>query len=152
MKGEKTSDHPQTNANLSANQSLRAGLRSELIAVQEGIRNKIELEDRINRDQISVIAGVDQAFTSNNEILSGIVLLDYDTMEPIERKYTAQKVDFPYIPGFLAFREGPAVISAYRELENEPDLLMVDGCGINHPRGAGRSEQFLNQKKAAIRS
>jgi len=51
--------------------------------------------------------------------------------------YSIQAVDFPYIPTFLSFREGRAIVSAYAELPEKPELLMGDGCGINHPRSAG---------------
>jgi len=58
-------------------------------------------------------------------------------MDVLERGHSIEEVDFPYIPTFLSFREGPAIISAFRTLKNKPDLRMVDGCGINHPRRAG---------------
>lgn len=86
--------------------------------------------------ELKTIAGVDQAFLGD-EIISGIVILDYDTMDVMEKTYSIEDVDFPYIPTFLSFREGPAILSAFRSLKMRPDLLMIDGCGINHPRKAG---------------
>jgi len=58
-------------------------------------------------------------------------------MDVVEKKHSIKDVDFPYMPSFLSFREGPAIISAFRSLKTRPDLLMIDGCGINHPRSAG---------------
>ena len=70
-------------------------------------------------------------------MVSGIVTLDYTTMKEKDCVYSIQAVDFPYIPTFLSFREGRAIVSAYAELPEKPELLMGDGCGINHPRSAG---------------
>jgi deoxyribonuclease V len=55
----------------------------------------------------------------------------------VERVFSIDQVIFPYIPTFLSFREGPAIMSAFEKLKNRPDILMVDGAGINHPRRAG---------------
>ncbi|MDY6959451.1 MAG: endonuclease V, partial [Halobacteriota archaeon] len=55
----------------------------------------------------------------------------------IEEVYTVMDVDFPYIPGLLSFREAPSIIEAFGKLKRVPDILMVDGCGLNHPRFAG---------------
>lgn len=49
---------------------------------------------------------------------------------------------FPYIPGLLAFREGPAILAAWEKLQAKPDLLMFDGQGIAHPRGIGIASQM----------
>jgi len=49
---------------------------------------------------------------------------------------------FPYIPGLLSFREGPAVLLAWSKLQNKPELLMFDGQGIAHPRGIGIASQM----------
>jgi deoxyribonuclease V len=49
---------------------------------------------------------------------------------------------FPYIPGLLAFREGPAFLAAWEKLNHQPDLVMFDGQGIAHPRGIGIAAQM----------
>lgn len=105
-----------------------------LIQAQEMVASCALSEDRFG--ELKTIAGVDQAFL-DDKIISGIVILDYDAMDVVEKKHAIQDVDFPYIPSFLSFREGPAIISAFRSLNMRPDLLMIDGCGINHPRSAG---------------
>ena len=105
-----------------------------LIRAQEIVSSRALVEDKFG--ELKKIAGVDQAFL-DDKIISGIVILDYDTMDVVEKKHSIKDVDFPYIPSFLSFREGPAIISAFRSLKTIPDLLMVDGCGINHPRSAG---------------
>ncbi|HIH36352.1 MAG TPA: endonuclease V [Methanocellales archaeon] len=105
-----------------------------LITAQEIVASCALVEDKFG--DLKTIAGVDQAFL-DDKIISGIVILDYGTMDVIEKTYSIKEVEFPYIPSFLSFREGPAIISAFRSLKTRPDLLMVDGCGINHPRSAG---------------
>jgi deoxyribonuclease V len=105
-----------------------------LLEVQRAVAAHACVEDRF--DEIRTIAGVDQAFFDDN-VVSGIVTLDYETMEEKDRAYAIVTTEFPYIPTFLAFREGKAIVSAYRKLPENPELLMIDGCGINHPRYAG---------------
>jgi deoxyribonuclease V len=58
-------------------------------------------------------------------------------MAVIEETYATAKISFPYIPGFLSFREGPAIIKAIRRLKTKPDLILFDGQGIAHPKGMG---------------
>lgn len=108
--------------------------RKDLLNIQKTIASKSEISDQFGK--VEVIGGVDQAFLED-KIISAIVLLNYDSMEQIGSVYTVMDVDFPYIPGFLAFREAPSIIDAFSKLNKKPDMLMVDGCGINHPRFAG---------------
>lgn len=108
--------------------------RNSLLSAQ-----KLAAERAVIRDDftsIRLIAGTDQAF-AGDMMLSGIVVLDYPSLEIVERVFSIEQVIFPYIPTFLSFREGPAIMSAFEKLKNRPDILMVDGAGINHPRRAG---------------
>jgi len=110
-----------------------------MLDVQRIIASHACAEDRFNElNGIKTIAGVSQAFICN-KIISAIITLDYGTLDVKERAHAIETEDFPYIPTFLAFREGKAIISAYRRLppDERPDLLMFDRCGINHPRFAG---------------
>ena len=108
--------------------------RNNLIQIQSEIASSIIHEDDF--EPLNIIGGSDCAFL-DDLIICGIVLLDYNTMDVIEKSYFTQKVRFPYIPTFLSFREGGAIVSALFKLEKIPDLLMFDGCGINHPRRVG---------------
>lgn len=107
---------------------------SSLLRAQEIVRQRAVLHN--DHAVPHLVAGVDQAFTGDT-IISGIVVVDYESIDVVEEVYFKSTVDYPYIPTFLSFREGPAITSAYGKLQHTPDILMVDGCGINHPRGAG---------------
>ena len=87
------------------------------------------------------IAGVDQAFANGN-VISGIVVCSYKDLNLIEKKYAVVKAKFPYISGFLSYRESPAIIEAFNQLENKPDILIVDGNGILHPRRIGMASHL----------
>lgn len=63
-------------------------------------------------------------------------------MEVIGREHVVQKVRLPYIPTYLSFREGCAMASAFEKLERKPDVLIMDSCGINHPRKSGMASYF----------
>ncbi len=105
-----------------------------LLRAQEIVRQRAVLHN--NHAAPRFVAGVDQAFMGD-VIISGIVVIDYESLDVIEEVYHTGTLEYPYIPTFLSFREGPAIVSAYGKLQHTPDILMVDGCGINHPRGAG---------------
>ncbi len=82
------------------------------------------------------LAGVDAAF-SDHRVFAVASLFSYPDIEPAEDSYAVEDANFPYVPGFLAFREGHAIISALKKLAIRPDVLIVDGQGIAHPSGIG---------------
>jgi len=98
------------------------------------LAKKVIIKDEF--DKIEKIAGVDQTFL-HDDIISGIVVCNYKDLKPIEKKHAVVKAKFPYISGCLCYRESPAIIESFNKLENKPDILMVDGNGILHPRRIG---------------
>jgi deoxyribonuclease V len=88
------------------------------------------------KKKICYIAGVDAAFFDAS-IVAVASLFSYPDLVSIEDSRAIEKVEFPYIPGFLTFREGRSIIHALRRLNRMPDLILVDGQGIAHPRGVG---------------
>ncbi|MEM4250656.1 MAG: endonuclease V, partial [Candidatus Bathyarchaeia archaeon] len=82
------------------------------------------------------IAGVDLAF-AGDEAVAACVILDYQDFKVIEEKTARMRLDFPYMPGFLWFREGPAIARVMKRLSVEPDISLVNAHGIAHPRRFG---------------
>ncbi len=108
--------------------------------IQSEIASKAVLKDCTDINRISLVAGADQAFfreEDSEKIVSAVVVMKYPSFDVVEHAFSIMHVEFPYIPGLLAFREAPAIISAFNRLKWKPDVLFVDGCGINHPRFAG---------------
>ncbi|RLJ07617.1 MAG: endonuclease V [Candidatus Aenigmatarchaeota archaeon] len=107
---------------------------SRLKSIQERFVKKLVLEDRIGK--LELVAGFDQAFRGK-QIISAGVLCRWPDFEPVEMVTATMKEKMPYIPGYLSFREGPAILKAYKKLKLEPDLILIDGNGILHPRKLG---------------
>jgi deoxyribonuclease V len=84
----------------------------------------------------ALLAGCDSSFIGDT-ILSVFVVLTYPELELVETQWHHGPTELPYIPGFLAFREVPNLLRAYEKLQAVPDLIMVDGHGISHPRRLG---------------
>jgi deoxyribonuclease V len=84
------------------------------------------------------LAAADISFTRKSPVLYAVVIvLERDTLNVIERVGIAAPATFPYVPGLLTFREGPAVIEVFRRLKTSPDIVLIDGHGIAHPRHMG---------------
>jgi deoxyribonuclease V len=84
------------------------------------------------------IAGVDMSISRTRTVATGaVVVLEYPGLRLAEVRVAHGEVDFPYVPGLLSFREAPILLRVCRTLEISPDLVLVDGQGIAHPRRIG---------------
>ncbi len=94
------------------------------------------------------IAGVDISADKGQGVATGaVVVLQYPEFEVVETEVVNDKLNFPYIPGLLSFREAPLILAACQKLTITPDLILVDGQGIAHPRRMGLASHiglFLN--------
>ena len=89
-------------------------------------------------EKLELIAGADISYDkSTNKLYAGVLIFTYPQLELVECSQAIADATYPYIPGMLTFREGPALLEAFAKLKSEPDLLIFDGQGIAHPRGMG---------------
>ncbi|MGH7885473.1 MAG: deoxyribonuclease V [Thermodesulfobacteriota bacterium] len=110
--------------------------------VQEAYKLQRELSEKVvsknSFKEITKIAGADMAiFTKEKKMVCGIVVFSYPELHILEKVWSVVDEKFPYIPGLLAFREGPAIIETYKKIKNKPEVLIIDGHGIAHPRRFG---------------
>ncbi|HEY8540935.1 MAG TPA: endonuclease V [Pseudothermotoga sp.] len=96
-----------------------------------------QLLKQVPLENIDLVAGVDLSFPKFDQGYAVIVVIDVKTMKTIECVTESSPVSFPYIPGLLAFREGPVFLKAWEKLKSKPDVIMFDGQGIAHPRHMG---------------
>jgi len=90
------------------------------------------------KKQPKLIAGIDCAFSKDGKkIIAAVIVLRLFDFAPVETTSAQRKVTFPYIPGLLSFREAPVCIAAVEKLKTKPDVFIIDGQGIAHPRRLG---------------
>lgn len=107
------------------------------ISLQKELAERVIRTDQLP-DEIHLVAGVDMALNEEtNMARAAVVLLSYPTLEVVERHVYEEPLRMPYIPGLLSFREIPCILGAFAQLHAQPDLVMVDGQGIAHPRYLG---------------
>ncbi|MBD2082673.1 deoxyribonuclease V [Leptolyngbya sp. FACHB-17] len=106
------------------------------IPIQQELRQEV-----ITKDQFGVVqfvAGIDVGFESEGTVTrAAVAVLSYPELKLHESVIARRPTTFPYIPGFLSFREVPAVLDALEQLQITPDLLLCDGQGLAHPRRFG---------------
>ncbi len=88
--------------------------------------------------KVTLVAGVDVGYIpAKNLSVGAVILIDLKSCKVVEKHTVVLPTPFPYIPGFLSFREIPVMLEAIQKLVNKPEVIMVDGQGILHPRGIG---------------
>ena len=110
----------------------------EGMAIQEAVARAVAATPTVSLDRVRCIAGADASYSPDGRTVhAAVAVLGLPDLNVLERCWVSREVPFPYVPGFFAFREGPAIISAVGALTRQPDLLLIDGHGRAHPRRAG---------------
>ena len=109
---------------------------AEARAVQEALRGRVIRRDRVGR--VRRVAGVDASYRRpEGTTRAAVAVLGLPELELVEHASARRKTRFPYVPGYLSFRETPAVLAALAKLERPPDLVLCDAHGLAHPRRFG---------------
>ncbi len=106
----------------------------QAFALQRKLAHKVVVENCLG--EVHTVAGVDVGL-KGGQARAAVVVLKYPSLQPIDQATANLPVEMPYIPGLLAFREGPAILEALRRLSTAPDCLIFDGQGLAHPRRLG---------------
>ena len=106
----------------------------EAVEIQDQLRKQLVLS--WDERPVSTVGGVDVGFREGIA-RAAVVVLRFPSLAPIESATAEVPIAFPYVPGLLVFREGPAVLAATEKLTSAPDLLLFDAQGMAHPRGIG---------------
>ncbi len=107
---------------------------AEAIEIQRRLAPLVIRRDEVG--EVRRVAGVDVGFVGDHT-RAAVVVLSYPEMQVLDTSLVIQPTRFPYVPGLLSFREAPAILAACERLRVEPDLVLVDGQGIAHPRRLG---------------
>jgi deoxyribonuclease V len=108
----------------------------EAIAIQQELSKEVITSDQL--ESVQYVAGVDMGFEESGSISrAAVAVLSFPDLQLQEQAIAFRPTTFPYIPGFLSFREIPAVLDALEKISITPDLILCDGQGIAHPRRFG---------------
>lgn len=108
----------------------------EAVRIQNDLRKQLILRKEFVNP--GLVAGADVSYSKkNSRFYAMVIVFKLPGLIPIEEITATRSVEFPYIPGFLSFREAPVLLEAFKKIKNIPDVVIVDGQGIAHPRGLG---------------
>src|SRR5437868_1787076 len=117
-------------------------LHSWDVTPKEAVALQRQLAGRIDRtrplDKYDLIAGCDVSCERFGKVIvAGVVIWRATDSAIVERRSAVMDMEFPYVPGLLTFREAPAIMAAFRKIKTVPDVVLVDGQGVAHPRRIG---------------
>lgn len=110
--------------------------------IEEAKRIQIELSERLiiegGPERVDLIAGADVSYNRKGEgVWAGVVVFDIRKWEVVEEQGIFGETAFPYVPGYLSFREIPVLLQVFKKVKTVPDVIFVDGQGTAHPRRMG---------------
>ena len=106
------------------------------IALQSELASRLISDVPLPLDSVACVAGIDVSVRRSRS-RAAVVVMRYPQLEVVEIACSERKTTFPYIPGLLAFREGPVILDALGKLRSEPEAFIFDGMGQIHPRRMG---------------
>lgn len=111
----------------------------EAVEIQKKLRESVKIGPFPGGlESVKLIAGADVSMNLySNTVYAGFVVMTYPNLEIVDESVVKTETKFPYVPGLLSFREIPALLMAWKKLKTRPDLIVVDGVGIAHPRRIG---------------
>lgn len=111
---------------------------AEASRLQDRLRPLLELDRPVHPSEVRLVAAADVSYDRGDDwTYAALVVCRYPSLEVVEAVTGRAPARFPYVPGLLAFREAPVVLELWGRLREPPDVLLVDGHGIAHPRGFG---------------
>jgi deoxyribonuclease V len=114
---------------------------AQAIELQKKLKTKVKIQP-LGR-AIQTVGGADISFNRGSNVATAVfVVLNLKTLTQVDRSCYVGPLKFPYIPGLLSFREIPLLMKAWERLGTKPDLVMLDGQGIAHPRRLGIASHF----------
>lgn len=109
---------------------------ADAVALQRQLAGRIDV--RVPLTRCDLVAGADISYERSSDVYyAGVVVVRVADGEVIERRSAVKRNPFPYVPGLLSFREAPALLEAFAQIESDPDAIMFDGQGYAHPRRFG---------------
>lgn len=109
---------------------------TEAKMIQSQLRDQVS--HRPLTQGVTTVAGVDVGFEDHYKVTkAAVVVLSFPDLQIVEQQIHRQKTVFPYVPGYLSFREIPPLLGAWEKLRQQPDLVLCDGQGYAHPRRFG---------------
>jgi deoxyribonuclease V len=109
---------------------------AEATKIQSELREKVRLVP-LKREPKTIV-GADISYNRfSNVFFAAVIVLSLPDLQEVERVFAKGVATFPYVPGYLSFREIPTLLKAFGQLKTRPDVLMADGQGIAHPRRMG---------------
>ncbi len=110
---------------------------AEARLLQERLRSEVRIAP-LDLSRLRSVAAADVTFLEEKEtVAAAVVVVSYPSGEVLEERTAVVRTGFPYVPGYLSFREGPAILAAWGKLRRPPDAVLFDGQGIAHPRRFG---------------
>jgi deoxyribonuclease V len=109
---------------------------AEAVTLQRELASRVDVS--VPLDRYELIAGADVSYDRYSPVVfAAVVVLRVADFTVVETQGAVYKASFPYVPGFLSFREAPALLEAFARVESGPDVVMLDGQGLAHPRRLG---------------